>query len=222
MKRRTVLTTLAATGTATLGALAGCLGGALDPNPNVTLDQPEEYPDNGYPYRSWNDRLPDVTVPAPTEDRSVSIREIDTPVLMTFFFSHCKTVCPVLVGALQNVQMDSIDNEYADSVTFLPMTFDPARDDAERLKTYTEEMNIATDPDNWHFLRPESEQRAKAVIQEKFGVMFEKQPNENDDGYMFAHYPLIVLANADGYVERAYRGKSPNPEPIIEDLKEVR
>lgn len=220
MKRRTVLRSLAATGT--LGALAGCLGGVLDSNPNVTLDQPEEFPDGGYPYRSWNDQLPDVTVPAPVADRSVSIRDVDTPSLVTFFFSHCQTVCPVLVGALREVQMDAIKNGYADSVAFLPITFDPARDDAERLKAYTEEMNIATDVDNWQFLRPESEQRANDVIQEQFGVRFEKQPMEDSDGYMFAHTPLIVLANAEGYVERAYRGKSPNPEPIIEDIDEIR
>lgn len=222
MKRRTVLTSLAATGTGTLGALAGCLGGVLDSNPNVTLDKPEDYPENGYPYRSWNDRLPDVTVPAPIEDNSVSIRDVETPILTSFFFTHCQTVCPALIGALREVQMDAIDNGYADSVTFLPMTFDPARDDAERLQAYTDEMNIATDADNWQFLRPESEQRAKEVIQEQFGVMFEKQPMEDDDGYMFAHYQVIVLANAEGYVERAYRSKSPNPEPIIEDLEEIR
>lgn len=222
MKRRTVLTSLAATGTGTLGALAGCLGGVLDTNPNVTLDKPEDYPENGYPYRSWNDRLPDVTVPAPIEDNSVSIRDVETPILMSFFFTHCQTVCPALIGALKEVQMDTIDNGYADSVTFLPMTFDPARDDAERLQAYTDKMNIATDADNWQFLRPESEQRAKEVIQEQFGVMFEKQPMEDDDGYMFAHYQVIVLANAEGYVERAYRSKTPNPEPIIEDLEEIR
>lgn len=219
MKRRTVLTTLAATGT--LGALAGCLGGALDPNPNVTLDQPDDYSEN-YPYRSWNDRLPDVTVPAPTENRSVSIRDVETPMLTTFFFSHCQTVCPVLVGALREVQMDAINNGYADSVTFLPITFDPARDDAKRLKAYTEKMNVATDPNNWHFLRPDSEQRAKEVIQEQFGVMFEKQPRKKENGYMFRHQALIVLANADGYVERAYRGQSPSPKPMIEDLKKLR
>lgn len=220
MKRRTVLRSLGATGT--LGALAGCLGGALDPNPNVTLDQPEEFPDGGYPYLSWNDQLPDVTLPEPVADRSVSIRDVETPILMTFFFTHCQTVCPVLIGALREVQMDTIDNGYADSVTFLPITFDPARDDAERLKAYTDEMNIATDVDNWQFLRPESEQRANEVIQEQFGVRFEKDPMEDSDGYMFTHTMVIVLANADGYVERAYKGRSPNPEPIIEDLDEIR
>ncbi|UPM42492.1 SCO family protein [Halocatena salina] len=221
MKRRRVLKSLAVTGTGTLGAVAGCLGGALDPNPNVTLDQPEEYSDK-YPYRNWNDRLPDVTVPAPTDGKSISIREIDTPVLTTFFFSHCRTVCPLLVGALQKVQMDSIKNGYADSVTFVPITFDPARDDAKRLEAYTEKMNIATDVDNWKFLRPESEQRAKEVIQKKFGVKFKKDPMENNDGYMFTHTMVVVLANADGYVERAYRERSPNTEQIIDDLKKLR
>ncbi|RRJ30259.1 SCO family protein [Halocatena pleomorpha] len=221
MKRRRVLKSLAVTGTGTLGALAGCLGGALDSNPNVTLNQPEKYSDE-YSYPNWNDKLPDVTVPAPIDGKSVSIRNIDTPVLTTFFFSHCRTVCPLLIGALQKVQMDSIENGYTDSVTFVPMTFDPARDDAKRLKAYTEKMNIATDVDNWQFLRPKSEQRATEVIQKKFGVRFVKDPMKNSDNYMFTHTMVVVLANADGYVERAYSEKSPDPEQIINDLKKVR
>jgi protein SCO1/2 len=222
MKRRVFLGSLAAAGTA--GTLGGCLGFASDPNPNVTLGKPDkEHSDVELPYRQWGERLPDVTVPAPVESRDVSVRNVDTPTVFTFFFSHCKTVCPVLVSTLRQVQTHALENGYGDEVNFLPITFDPARDDTERLRAYAQKMNIAYKKDNWHFLRPASEKQAKRIIQERFGVMFDKQDKkEQKPGYMFIHTPLTILANADGYVERAYKTKSPSEQTIIDDLKEIR
>lgn len=220
MKRRMFLGSVATVGA--VGTLGGCLG-IGDANPNVVLGDPgHEYSSSDVKYRAWGERIPDVTVPAPVESRTISIRNVETPTLFTFFFSHCQTVCPVLVSTLRSVQADAMNNGYGDQVAFLPITFDPARDDAERLRAYAKKMHIAHDAGNWHFLRPKSESKAKQVIQNKFGVMFEKTPMKNGSGYMFAHTPLIVLANADGYVERAYRKKQPQQETIIEDLKQLR
>lgn len=220
MKRRMFLGSLATVGT--VGTLSGCLG-LGDANPNVTLGEPDrEYNSSTAPYRAWGQRIPDVTVPAPIESRTISIRNVETPTLFTFFFSHCQTVCPVLVSALRSVQADALNNGYGDSITFLPITFDPARDDAKRLRAYAKKMNIDLDAGNWHFLRPNSEANAKKIIQQQFGVMFEKTPRKNKPGYMFAHTPLIILANADGYVERAYRTRAPPQKQIIEDLKQLR
>jgi protein SCO1/2 len=222
MKRRMFLGSLAAVGAA--GTLGGCLGAFGDSNPNVTLGKPDrEHPNYDPQYPIWNDRLPDVTVPSPIEARDISVRSVETPTLFTFFFSHCMTVCPVLISTLRQVQTHALNNGYGDEITFLPITFDPARDDAERLQTYAQNMNIAYKKDNWHFLRPSSKKHATQVIEKEFGVMFHKQdPKENNSGYMFAHTPLTILANADGYVERAYKTKSPSQQTIIDDLKQLR
>jgi protein SCO1/2 len=222
MNRRMFLGSLAAAGT--VSTLGGCLGVLGDSHPNVTLGKPDrEHSQFDPQYPIWSDRLPDVTLPAPIESRDISVRSVETPTLLTFFFSHCKTVCPVLVSTLRQVQTHALTNGYGDEVTFLPITFDPARDDAERLQTYAQNIHIAYKKDNWHFLRPSSKRRAKQVIQGKFGVTFDTQnPKPDTPGYQFAHTPLILLANADGYVERAYRTKAPKQQQIITDLKEVR
>ena len=39
---------------------------------------------------------------------------------------------------------------------------------------------------------------------------------------MFIHLSLILLVNADGYVERAYRGQETDEGRIIDDLRTVR
>lgn len=223
MRRRTVLKSTGAVGT--IIGVAGCLGsGPLgDSNPDVVLEEPDrEFESSDVPYPAWGEQIPDVRVPDPTDSREIRVRDIDTPALLTFFYSHCQTVCPVLISTLRNVQSHAQNDGYADVVRFLPMTFDPARDTAERLGTYADEMNVDTESDNWQFLRPASKQRAKDVIQDQFGVVFQRTEPEDMDMYMFTHTALTLLVNADGFVERAYRSKSPDEETIIADLKAVR
>jgi protein SCO1/2 len=219
MDRRGYLRALGVTSAATAG-LAGCLGRATS---HTTLDKPErEVSSKQLPYLAWNERIPAVSLPAPLEDHEVTLRsDVETPSLITFFFSHCRTVCPVLISTLRSVQTHALNHDYIDSVSFLPITFDPQRDDADRLRTYAKNMHIDRDA-NWHFLRPGSKHRAKRVIHEKFGVTFDRQPRKHGDGYMFIHTPLILLVGADGYVERAYRTTSPSAETIIEDLSKLR
>ncbi|MFC7080961.1 SCO family protein [Halorussus caseinilyticus] len=220
MDRREFLRTATAVGLA--GGVAGCTG-VLDSNSNVALGEPDREVDGEkLPYPTWGQKVPDVTLPAPLEDRTVELRSVGKPSVLTFFYSHCKTVCPVLVSTVRNVQTDSLNERYADDVAFFPTTFDPARDDADRLEAYSEKMNVDADAGNWHFLRPESKDRAKAVVQDEFGVAFERTDPEDMDMYMFTHSALTFLVNADGYVERAYRSKSPKAKQIISDLETVR
>lgn len=222
MKRRTYLRSVTALGAA--GA-AGCLG-LGDSNPNVVLSEPDrQYESSDVPYPAWGEQLPDVSLPAPLEDREVALRGVEKPRLLTFFYSNCNTVCPVLISTLRNVQTHALNNGYGDGVAFFPMTFDPARDDADRLRTYAGQMNVDLDAGDWHFLRPGSESRAKQVYEEQFGFKYQRQSADehgHGDGYMFTHMPLILLVNGDDYVERAYTAKQPDPERIIADLKRVR
>jgi protein SCO1/2 len=219
MDRRDFLRTTVAGGS-TLG-IAGCLG-LGDSTPNVTLSEPDrDFESTDVPYPAWNEKIPAASVPAPLENREVELRSVDEPSLMTFFYSFCNTVCPVLISTLRNVQTHALNNGYGDEVAFLPVTFDPERDDAERLRQYAKKMNVDYDAGNWHFLRPNSKRRAKRLIQNRYGVRFVRD-GEMNGKYMFTHSAMTLLVNSDGYVERAYRTRSPKAEQIITDLKKLR
>lgn len=210
--------------TGALGAtvLTGCLG-AAGSNPSVMLPEPDRrFESSEVPYPAWGEKIPDVSVPAPLENREVEMREFSKPRLITFFYSYCQTVCPVLISTMRNVQTHSLNNGYGDSIEILTVTFDPERDKAERLGEYAERMNVDTEAGNWHFLRPESKSRAEEVVTDGFGVAFQRTHPENMDRYMFTHTSLTFLVNSDGYVERAYNTSSPKAESIIEDLEKVR
>jgi protein SCO1/2 len=219
MKRRDYLRSAGAVAVLA-GGTAGCLGGG---NPDTTLSEPDrDYESEDVAYPAWGQRVPDVTLPAPVADREISVRDVETPSLLTFFYSHCNTVCPVLISTMRGVQTHALNEGYGDEVTFLPVSFDPERDDAARFREYASEMHVNLDAGNWHFLRPASKDRAAEVVTDEFGVFFERTHPEDMDTYMFTHAAVTLLVNAEGYVERAYRTKSPDERQIIEDLKKVR
>ncbi|MFB6069316.1 MAG: SCO family protein [Halobacterium sp.] len=215
-------TYLRAVGAAGLAAVGGCLG---SDNPNTTLGKPDRrdgVTSGALSYPAWGERIPDVAFPAPLAGRDVSLRDVDRPAFVTFFYSNCMSICPRLISTLREVQIHSIEHGYADEVGFYPITFDPERDTAERLRTYAEKMNVDLDAGNWHFLRPDGRKRAKDVLEGEFGFAFERTHPDSMEKYMFTHIGLVLLVNADGYVERAYRGREPSEEAFIEDLRTVR
>ncbi len=228
MDRRTLLRTVAAGGA---GATAGCLGvlgGGGDGAPNVVLSKPnldvtvEQH--RGHRYQVWGERLPDVSLPAALSGESVALRGIDGPALLTYHFTNCRDACPLLVAALASVEAHAVENGYADRVTFAPITFDPARDDVAALRTYADRMDVRR-PDRWYWLRPESEARARAAIDDELGISYRRREREDGDGYLFVHPGVVTLVNGDGYVERAYAGgvRSPPPvETMVDDLATLR
>ncbi|MFB6107663.1 MAG: SCO family protein [Haloplanus sp.] len=219
MRRRTYLRALGAAG---LGATVGCLGGG---HPHTTLGEPDRrdgVTSDAFPFPAWGQQIPDVTIANPLGGGTVTLRDVDRPVFVTFFYSHCNTVCPRLISSLREVQIHSVQHDYADEVGFYPITIDPQRDTADRLRSYADEMNVALDAGNWQFLRPDGRDRAKTVVEDDFGFKFKRTHPEGMDGYMFTHMGLVLLVNADGYVERAYQSKNGHEQQYIADLKKVR
>lgn len=178
MDRRQYLRRAVAGVTVGTAASAGCLslgGGSSSGSANTILPKPDlDAAPEKYPYPEWSQPLPEVTLPAALAGREVTTTEFDTPLALTFIFTNCQTACPVLTLALQRAQQDAIDGGYADAVNFAEISFDPARDTPEAFREYADERHVNLDAGNWYFLLPESEQRAKQVVTEEFGVFFEK------------------------------------------------
>lgn len=222
--RRAVLAGLA---TGTVGGLAGCLG---DDRPEgVVLDPPEKWDrieDAELAHPKYGDRLPEATALAPLHGREVTTTEFagERHVMLTFVFTRCSTACPLLTSNLVHVQADSVEKGYADEFAFLASTFDPAYDTPSVLESYGEERGADREAGNWWFLRPADEERAEEVVAETFGVQFEYVPEDEREmeNMAWIHGNLILLANEDGYVERAYTGEPPNPADVLGDVTTLR
>lgn len=205
---------LGAVGTGAIAFTAGCSGGTQDTH----LSEPDrEYESSDVPFPAYGQQLPSVTLTDPIADESIETTGSNGDTVMTFFYSHCQTVCPRLISALRSVQAKAIDEGLIETTLFRAVTFDPERDDATRLDQYAERMDVSLEA-NWRFLRPESPTAASDVVQDTFGVTFERTNPEDMDKYMFTHRALILLVNDDDYVERAYTKNTPRWQTIYDDL----
>lgn len=210
VSRRDLLATVGATATA---GLAGCTGstGSDPPSDGTYLAEPDrEYGADALPYPAHGQELPTATVPAPLQGESYTLPDdfAGRDTLVTFIYTNCMTMCPRLTAVLANLQGHAADEGYGDRMAFADITFDPARDDADRFREYADTYDIDLDADNWYFLRPDGEDRAKEVVTDTYGVVFQKDTPEDMDQYMFTHLGLILLVNKSGLVERSYKFKS--------------
>lgn len=217
LDRRTFVQAAAATGAT---ALAGCsvLGGGSD---NVELAPPENYEnlkdaDVGYPI--YGEELPAATIQDPLRGIERSTRAFvgERHTLVTFIYTRCGSICPALTTNLVQIQADAADRGYSDDVALMAITFDPGYDDAAALREFGRDRGADVSADNWHFLRPDGEERVQAVVVETFGHPFQENPGE---GMPFLHNPLLILANERGYVERAYANTVPDPSTVREDVR---
>lgn len=207
------------------GALAGCLGDG-----DTVLGPPEDQgaESEALSFPAYGQRLPEVTLPSPLHDREVITTEFEgnRETLVTFVFTRCSMVCPALTGNLAQVQAHAAEGGFEDEIALLPITFDPVYDTPEVLREYSEYVGADPTAENWQFLRPESEEHAREVVAETFGVGYEKTdaytPDEEREEMEFVHSSVTILANRDGFVERGYNPGSPSPAQVIDDLDTVR
>ena len=210
MRKRTLLASVGSGVALSLSGCMGMLGSGSDGGSNTYLDAKEwegvDDPSN-LPFPTHGQALPSATLPAPLrDDTEVSMPDdFETDLLVTFIYTNCMTMCPRLTALMAQTQDYAREEGYSDQVSFVETSFDPARDDADAFREWADKHRVEMDDGNWYFLRPQSKERAKEVVQENYGIHFTKTEPENMDAYMFSHAGVILLANQDGYVERAYK-----------------
>lgn len=222
MRRRTLL---AGVGTVASGALAGCTSRLFGGKPEgVVLDPQEDQiadsEDLAYP--AYGQPLPSFELPAPLAEETFDSDALDRTALVTGMFTTCPAECSILLRQWARIQGRVADAGLTDDVYFLPITFDPERDDAAALRENAASIGADLDAGNWLYLRPETPARAKAVVEERLGIGFERT-TESDrlPGYDFTHMVVTFLVNPDGVVERAYRGERLDPDRVVGDVERV-
>lgn len=227
MERRAFLSTV---GLGSIAATAGCLqtvfGTDSETDSEPVLEPPEDRQFNSeeIPYPAHGQALPDFAVPDPLSGKEIDTSTIEKTLLVTGFFATCPEECLNLTTQLAGVQRGTVEDDIADRVALLAITFDPERDDAATLREYGNRMNIDMDAGNWHFLRPQSPERTEEIVEGKLGITYDRLGAGESGrlpGYDFTHLSLTFLRNPDGIVERAYRTDTPDHEQVLADTKTV-
>ncbi len=89
-------------------------------------------------------------------------------VLVTFVYTNCPTVCPLITAQMKKLQDEfKQDGAYAARLAFVSITVDPQRDTPVRLKEYAARMGV--DFSGWNWVTGDAAQMEK--VWQDFGVV---------------------------------------------------
>lgn len=159
-------------------------------------------------------RLP-VIGPAPqfaltTQDgQSMALAALRGKVVaVTFIYTGCPDICPLLTEKMAQVQ-DELGENFGAKIAFVSITLDPEHDTVEVLKQYAQLFGAKTE--GWAFLTGPFEAIRDAA--HRYGVFFAR----NQDGSI-DHTQLTTLIDADGQMRVQYLGARFDPDEFRRDL----
>lgn len=132
-------------------------------------------------------------------------------VLLTFVYTTCPDVCPLLTAHMRSVQ-EKLRAEKARSVHFLSITTDPEVDTPSVLKSYAERYKV--DFSNWSFLT--GDEKSLQQVWKIFGVKVERKARG-----LVSHTTLTAIVDQKSVMRFAYSGAAPDPKIVLEDVRRV-
>jgi protein SCO1 len=128
-------------------------------------------------------------------------------VLVTFIFTNCPDLCPLLTAKFAAIQR-ALEEEKRDDYLLLSITTDPERDTAEVLKSYGERYKA--DFHRWFFLTGSAKELAK--VWGGFGVTVRKAAGE------IQHTTLTTLIDNRGMRRFDYYSDKWQEKEILKDI----
>jgi len=110
------------------------------------------------------------------------------PVLVSMFYTSCKFVCPMLIDTMALTQQ-SLSTEERARLDLLLISFDPARDDTQKLKSVAGARDLS--PAQWTLARTDAASARK--IAATLGIQYRLL----SDGE-YNHTTVLVLLDAEG------------------------
>jgi protein SCO1/2 len=113
------------------------------------------------------------------------------PLLVTMFYSHCTSVCPMLTSELQDIYGRLTPPQRA-HLRVLMVSFDAERDTPAELQAFKRQHSI--DEAGWVIARASgNDVRALAAV---LGIRYRELPDQS-----FSHSALLALADSKGVIQ---------------------
>ncbi|MGS2777075.1 SCO family protein [Robertmurraya sp. GLU-23] len=133
--------------------------------------------------------FPQVTL-EDSKGRTYSLSEFENKyVLITFLYTSCGTVCPQLEKNMAELY-ERLPQYIGKDILFLSISFDPTRDDPDRLETYRKAFG--SDGDTWRMARIVNMNELDLLLK-RFGVIVIPDGNGN-----FTHNSAFYLVDKTG------------------------
>lgn len=104
------------------------------------------------------------------------------PVIVTFVFTTCATICPILSGTF--AELETRLEQAGEDVRLVSISIDPEYDTPERLRDYAQRFKAGPD---WRFLTGDPAQIDR--VRKAFGVY---------RGNKMSHEPTILIHRSEG------------------------
>ncbi|TYP92131.1 protein SCO1/2 [Fodinibius salinus] len=138
--------------------------------------------------------------------------------VITFIYTHCPDVCPVITANMTNIQKKLADTT---DVQFIEITFDPQRDTPSVLKDYKNMYQL-----NNQFSMLTGDTTTVNNLLEKLEIVAVKtEPDssaQNTENYYIRHSNTIYLMDKNGQIRTEYPANVVPPEHVIEDIQTLR
>lgn len=133
----------------------------------------------------------------------------DRVVVVTFVYTSCPDVCPLITSSLRQVQVGLGAGE-RQRVHLLTVTTDPEIDQPKVLLAYGK--RYGADFTNWSFLTGDSATLKK--VWQNFGVGVKRKGRGLVD-----HTPLMAIVDQKKILRFGYVGPSPDPNAVLNDIR---
>jgi protein SCO1 len=131
-----------------------------------------------------------------------------------FFFTSCRTICPVMKTQLLRVY-EKIKND--SDVLILSHTIDPEYDTVALLKDYAERLDVSSK--NWHFLTGNKDQ-VYDIAEKKYFTTALRDETEPDG---FIHSGAFLLIDKKQRIRGKYDGtKEADVDRLMKDLDRLK
>lgn len=152
------------------------------------------------------------------DNKTITQKDIKGKIVVAeYFFTTCKSICPIMNEQMQRVQKAIKGNS---NVKILSFTVDPEVDTVEQLKRYANSHNAVSG--QWHFLTGKKEDLYTLARKSFFVLKPAEAANQGDVGSDFIHTNNFVLVDGKGRIRGYYDGTNEKEiSTLIADIKRL-
>jgi protein SCO1/2 len=132
-------------------------------------------------------------------------------IVMTFLYTSCTDVCPLLVHTAVTVD-SKLTAEERKRVRFVAVTVDPVRDTPAKLKAFMKSRGL--DESRWQLLTGDVAGVTRAIAD--YGVLVRPAPRGD-----FVHNSVFIVIDAAGVERTEFHGVATPPSAIVEAVRMV-
>ena len=133
------------------------------------------------------------------------------PLLISLIYTSCYHICPTITTNLEKIVNIAREALGDDSFSVLTIGFDTPVDTPDRMRMFAKQRNI--DIDNWHFVSASAATMKNLTSDVGFSYF--------STGKGYDHMIQATLVDAEGKIYRQIYGMAPEPQALVEPLKEI-